>query len=155
VSFGTFLILGIVIGIVPILVVWACCGGFRSQKRDEPSAGSGRVRRSAGNALLVLDGFFEPKVEHVLTARQQVSHDDEEPGGDDGEPSEESILEDLHEALSAPHIDPDDVRRHLAYAQRSGHDWRPLYQQAVQRLLQAQPYRAPAIPPEARVAPRE
>ncbi len=57
------------------------------------------------------------------------------------------------EALALAPIDPDEIRRHLAAAVRTGLDWREVYEEAVAVELSLRPYRRPMIPPACRVAP--
>jgi hypothetical protein len=112
-----------------------------------------RVRRGMGNALLGLQEFIEPSIEYVLQAQnveQKEKEDDEGLGGD-----EAAIRSDLAAALSRTPIDLEDVRRHLSAAQRTGMDWKALFEQAASDELRERPFRAPLIPPARRVAPRE
>jgi hypothetical protein len=112
-----------------------------------------RVRRGTGGALLGLQQFIEPSVEHIFQAQNLEQNDDEE---DDGLGVDEATLRSsLSEALGRSPVDPEEVRRHLSYAARAGMDWKALFQQAVEHELKQCPYRAPFIPPARRVAPRE
>jgi hypothetical protein len=114
-----------------------------------------RVRRGMGHAMLGLQGFLEPSVEHIFQAQnveQRKEQDDEAQGG--GE-CEEAIRSSLAEAMSQSPIDTDEVRRYLTAAARTGLDWKALFAQAVADELTERPYRAPSIPPARRVAPLE
>jgi hypothetical protein len=115
------------------------------------------VRRGVGHALLGLQEFVEPRVEHVFAAEnlEQKDVEDEVGDGDDGEVGPEVILADLSESLGFTPVDPEEVRRHLSAARRAGLDWRALYEEALRDELAARPYRAPSLPPIGRVAPRE
>lgn len=111
------------------------------------------VRRGAGNALLGLQQFIEPSVEHVFQSQnveQREEDDDQGQGGD-----EEAVRSGLAEALACTPIDLEDVRRHLTGAARLGLDWKAVFDQAVADELRERPFRAPSMPPVRRVAPRE
>jgi hypothetical protein len=115
--------------------------------------GKERVRRGTGHALLGLQEFIEPSVEYIVQAQnveQKEEEDDEGLGGD-----EAAIRSDLAQALGRMPIDPEEIRRHLSVAARTGMDWRALFEQAVGDELRERPFRAPCIPPARRVAPRE
>jgi len=115
--------------------------------------GKERTRRATGNALLGLQGFIEPSVEHVFQAQnveQKEDEDDEGLGGDEG-----LIRSDLALALSRSPVDPEEVRRHLSAAARAGMDWKAVFEQATADELRERPFRAPSLPPAYRVAPRE
>ncbi len=112
-----------------------------------------RVRRGTGHAMLGVQEFIEPSVEYVFQAQnveQKEEDDDEGLGGD-----EEAVRSNLAEALRQSPVDPEEVRRHLAAAARTGVDWKALFEQAVADELRDRPFRAPSIPPARRVAPRE
>jgi hypothetical protein len=112
-----------------------------------------RVRRGTGGALLGLQQFIEPSVEHIFQAQNVEQKDDEE---DDGlGVDEEAIRSSLAEALGRSPVDPEEVRRHLSVAARSGMDWKSLFEQAVADELRARPYRSPSLPPARRVAPHK
>ena len=138
-------------GIVAVVVmVLAALFGWIDRKKPP---GTKNVRRGAGNAMLGLQQFIEPSVEHVFQAQnveQKEAEDDQGQGGD-----EETIRSDLAESLGRAPVDPEDVRRHLAAAARMGLDWRALFDQAVADELRKRPFRAPFVPPASRVAPRE
>jgi hypothetical protein len=138
-------------GIVAVVVmVLAACFGWIDRKK---SPGTKNVRRGVGNAMLGLQQFIEPSVEHVFQAQnveQKEEEDDQGQGGD-----EEAVRSDLAESLGQAPVDPEEVRRHLAAAARMGLDWRALFDQAVADELRKRPFRAPFVPPASRVAPRE
>jgi hypothetical protein len=146
---GPFLILAGVIAVVTVLIS-AVVG--RADKGKKGSPVNARLRRGTGHALLGLQQFLEPSVEHILQAQnvEQKEEEDDDGLGDD----EEAIRSDLAEALGRSPVDVEEVRRHLATAARTGLDWRALYEQAVDDELRERPYRAPSIPPAGRVAPR-
>jgi hypothetical protein len=133
-----------------VVIVLAVCLGWMDPK-DIPR--KQRVRRGTGNAMLGLQQFIEPSVEHVFQAQnveQKEEEDDKGLGGD-----EEAIRSDLAEALSRTPVDPEEVRRHLSAAVRLGIDWKALFDQVASEELRERPFRAPSIPPAKRVAPRE
>ena len=138
-------------GIVAVVVmVLAAFFGWIDRKK---LPGTKNVRRGAGNAMLGLQQFIEPSVEHVFQAQnveQKEEEDDQGQGGD-----EEAVRSDLAESLGRAPVDPEEVRRHLASAARMGLDWRALFEQAVADELRKRPFRAPFVPPASRVAPRE
>ena len=138
-------------GIVAVVVmVLAAFFGWIDRKKPP---GTKNVRRGAGNAMLGLQQFIEPSVEHVFQAQnveQKEEEDDQGQGGD-----EEAVRSDLAESLGRAPVDPEEVRRHLAVAARMGLDWRALFDQAVADELRKRPFRAPFVPPASRVAPRE
>jgi hypothetical protein len=112
-----------------------------------------RVRRGAGHAMLGVQEFVEPSVEYILQAENTEQAEEE-----DAEPSEggpEAILADLAASLGRDPIDAEEVRRHLASAHRAGLDWCELFDCTVRDELASRPYRAPSIPPDWKVAPRE
>jgi FtsZ-interacting cell division protein ZipA len=136
----------VAIGAVAVTTLWA-----RMERKVVP--GKERTRRATGNALLGLQGFIEPSVEHVVQAQnveQKAEEDDAGLGGD-----EEAIRSDLALAMSRSPVDPEEVRRHLSAAARAGMDWNALFEQATAEELTERPYRAPSLPPAYRVAPRE
>lgn len=114
--------------------------------------GGERVRKGTGHALLGLQQFIEPSVEHIFEVenREHVDDDEEEGDGDDAE----LIKSDVATSLSHARIDPEEVRRHLTAVLRAGLDWEEVYAQCVRDELAARPFKAPAIPPAWRVAPR-
>ena len=138
-------------GIVAVvMMVLAAFFGWIDRKKPP---GTKNVRRGAGNAMLGLQQFIEPSVEHVFQAQnveQKEEEDDQGQGGD-----EETVRSDLAESLGRAPVDPEEVRRHLAAAARMGLDWRALFDQAVADELRKRPFRAPFVPPASRVAPRE
>jgi hypothetical protein len=138
-------------GIVAVVVmVLAAFFGWIDRKKPP---GTKNVRRGAGNAMLGLQQFIEPSVEHVFQAQnveQTEEEDDQGQGGD-----EETVRSDLAESLGRAPVDPEEVRRHLAVAARMGLDWRALFDQAVADELRKRPFRAPFVPPASRVAPRD
>ncbi len=135
------------------LGLWALV--FRGRQRrpggNQESTGE-RVRRGTGHALLGLQQFIEPSVEHIFEAenREQKDEDDHDSDGDDPV----AIRNDLAASLALTPIDPEEVRRHLAAAQRAGLDWRALYEEAAEHERAERPFKAPSIPPLWRVAPR-
>jgi hypothetical protein len=138
-------------GIVAVVVmVLAAFFGWIDRKKPP---GTKNVRRGIGNAMLGLQQFIEPSVEHVFQAQnveQKEEEDDQGQGGD-----EETVRSDLAESLGRAPVDPEEVRRHLAAAARMGLDWRTLFDQAVADELRERPFRAPFVPPASRVAPRD
>jgi hypothetical protein len=131
-------------------IVFSVFLGWRDRKN---STAKQRVRRGTGGALLGLQQFIEPSVEHIFQAQNLEQKDDEE---DDGLGlDEEAIRSSLAEALGRSPVDAEEVRRHLSAAARSGVHWKSLFEQAVADELRARPYRAPSLPPARRVAPRE
>jgi hypothetical protein len=135
--------------VISAVVITALFG--RMQRNPGPA--KERARRATGSALLGLQQFIEPSVEYVFQAQnveQKEEEDDEGLGGD-----EEAIGSDLALALSRSPVDPEEVRRHLSAAARAGMDWKAVFEQAAADELRERPYRAPAIPPSYRVAPRE
>ena len=142
----------IVAGIVAVGLIWvvAVVGRAREDRKDSPARE--RLRRGTGHALLGLQQFIEPSVEHVFQAQnvEQTEEDDDGLGED-----EEVIRSDLAEALGRSPVDIEEVRRHLTAAARAGLDWKALYEQALAAELRDRPFRAPSIPPARRVRPRE
>lgn len=146
---GFLMVAGIVA--MGMVLVFAVLGRAGRGKRASPVRE--RVRRGTGHALLGLQQFIEPSVEHVFEA-QNVEQKDEE--GDDGLGEDEAAIRtDLAEALGRSPVDIEEVRRHLAAAARTGLDWRATYEEAVAAELEDRPFRAPSIPPSGRVRPRE
>src|SRR5262249_52805022 len=125
-----------------------------SRRRGLIDTSPERVRRGTGHAMLGLQEFIQPSVEFVFQAEnlEQRKDDDDSPG-DEGTP--QAIASGLAASLGPTPVVPEEVRRHLAAAQRAGLDWRAFFDQAVSAELAARPYRAPALPPVWRVAPRE
>jgi hypothetical protein len=147
---GSFLIFAGIVAVGAVLIVVVL---GRAGKAKTKAPVKDRLRRGTGHALLGLQQFIEPSVEHVFEA-QNVEQKDEE--GDDGlGGDEEAVRSDLAEALGRSPVDTEEVRRHLSAAARSGLDWRALYEQAVRDELRERPFRSPSIPPARRVKPRE
>jgi hypothetical protein len=147
---GSFLIVAGIVAVVSVLIVSV---SGRAAKGAGDAPGKDRWRRGTGHALLGLQQFIEPSVEHVFEA-QNVEQKDEEDDDGLGE-GEEAIRSDLAEALGRSPVDVEEVRRHLTAAARAGLDWRALYDQAVADELRERPYRVPSIPPAGRVRPRD
>jgi hypothetical protein len=120
--------------------------------RKNPQAAE-RVRRGMGHALLGLQEFVEPSVEHIFAA-QNVEQKEEEDDDDGLAVDEEAVRSNLAEALRQSPVDPEEIRRHLSAALRAGMEWKALFEQAVAAELQERPFRAPFMPPARRVAPR-
>ena len=112
-----------------------------------------RTRRGAGHAMLGLQEFIQPSVEFIFQAENAEQKEEDE--GDALETDQDAIRADLAVSLGRDHVDHEEVRRHLASAQRFGLNWRELFEQAVSAELTARPFRAPSMPPAWRVAPRE
>ena len=146
---GSFLIFAGIVTVGTLLIV-AALGRMGKEARLLPV--KERLRRGSGRALLGLQQFIEPSVEHVFEA-QNVEQKDEEDDDGLGE-GEEAIRSDLAEALGRSPVDVEEVRRHLTAAARAGLDWKALFDQAVSDELRERPYRAPTIPLARRVAPR-
>jgi hypothetical protein len=147
---GSFQIFAGIVMVGAVLIV-AVLG--RADKARTKAPVKDRLRRGTGHALLGLQQFIEPSVEHVFAAEnleQKEEEDDDGLGGD-----EEVVRSDLAEALGRSPVDIEEVRRHLSAAVRAGLDWRVLYEQAVGDELRERPFRAPSMPPARRVKPRE
>jgi hypothetical protein len=126
--------------------------GIRLSRRIDPKRAR-TYRRGAGHAMLGLQQFIEPSVEHVFQA-QNVEQDVEDDGQGLGI-DEPAVRAGLAEALARSPVDSEEIRRHLTGALRLGLDWRALFEQAVERELNERPYRAPSVPPANRVRPLE
>jgi hypothetical protein len=145
-----FLIVAGIVAMGMVLVV-SVLGRARKDRKVPPT--KERLRRGTGHALLGLQQFIEPSVQHIFAA-QNVEQKDEE--GDDGLGEDEDLIRaDLAEALGHSPVDIEEIRRHLAAAARAGLDWRTVYEEAVSAELRERPYRAPSMPPPRRVRPRE
>jgi hypothetical protein len=143
----------IVAGIVATGLVWVVTILGRSRRDRKPSSVKERVRRGTGHALLGLQQFVEPSVEHIFAAQNVEQKDEEDDDGLGGD--EEAIRSDLADALGRTPVDLEEIRRHLAAAARAGLDWKALFEQAVNAELQERPFRAPSMPPVRRVTPQE
>jgi hypothetical protein len=109
------------------------------------------ARKSVGHAMLGLQQFIDPRTEHIVEA-QHVEEKAE--GGLSGDPDDEAIVRSsLADALRQSSVSAEEVRRCLAAAVRAGLDWKIVYDEATRAELLARPYRAPSLPPPARVAP--
>lgn len=138
-------------GIIAVVVLVAAALLTSLDRKKMP--GKETVRRGTGHAMLGLQQFIEPSIEHVFQAQnveQKEEGDDEGLGVD-----EEAIRSDLAEALGRSPVDPEEVRRLLAAIARLGLDWKAQFEQAVREELRERPFRAPSMPPSRRVAPRE
>jgi hypothetical protein len=138
-------------GIVALVVI--VVAAFLGWMDRNKVPGAARVRRGTGHAMLGLQQFIEPSVEHVFQAQnveQKEEDDDVGLGGD-----EVAVRSDLAGALASAPVDPEEVRRHLTAGARLGLDWKELFEQAVALELRERPFRAPSMPPARRVAPRE
>jgi hypothetical protein len=140
---GWFLAGGLALGLI---ILWL-------QRRGVIDTSPERQRRGTGHALLGLQEFIEPSVEFIVQAENAEQKEEDE--GDALEDDREARLADLAQSLRHDPVDPEEVRRHLAAVARSGLDWQPLLEQAIRAELAARPYRAPALPPVWRVAPRQ
>jgi hypothetical protein len=132
------------------LVLAAALIGCRRRCPKDPNRE--RARRAAGHVLLGLEEFIAPSVEFVRQAENAEQRKEDE--GSAAEDERAAVLADLAQSLAFNPVDHEEVRRHLATAERAGLDWRALFEQAVRDELTARPYRAPAIPPLWRVSPR-
>jgi hypothetical protein len=130
-------------------------GAILSRMKRTNVAAEDRVRRGMGHAMLGLQGFLEPSVEHIFQAQNVEQKKDKDDEGQGGAEREEAIRSSLAEAMSQSPIDPEEVRRYLTAAVRAGLDWKALYERAVADELKERPYRAPSMPPARRVAPTE
>ena len=79
--------------------------------------------------MLGLQEFIQPSVEFIFQAENAEQKEEDE--GDALETDQDAILADLALSLGARPVDHEEVRRHLASAQRIGLDWRELFEQAV------------------------
>jgi hypothetical protein len=142
-----------VAGIVTVGLIWVVAVLGRSSQHRKHSPVKDRVRRGTGHALLGLQQFVEPSVEHIFQAQnvEQKEEEDDDGLGED----EAAIRSDLGEALGRSPVDCEEVRRHLTAAARAGLDWNALFEEAVSAELRERPFRAPSMPPVRRVAPRE
>jgi hypothetical protein len=141
---GLLIVLGLLAGLI-IGLRW-------SQRRGWIDLSGEKTRRGVGHAMLGLQGFIEPSVEHVFEV--QNAEQKEEDDLDTGRGDLAAIREDLAASLRRSPIDLEEVRRQLTAAQRAGLDWRTLYDEAVRAEVKERLYRAPSIPPPWRVAPR-
>ncbi len=123
------------------------------QRKGWVDASPDRVRRGTGHAMLGLQEFIEPSVEHIFEAENLEEKDEDDRDASKDDPK--AIVADLVTSLGRTPVDSEEVRRHLTSARRMGLDWREVYDQAVRDELAACPYRAPSLPPSWRVAPRE
>jgi hypothetical protein len=123
------------------------------QRKGWVDASPNRVRRGTGHALLGLQEFIEPSVEHIFEAENREEKDEDDRDASEDDPK--AVVADLLTSLGRTPVDSEEVRRHLTSARRMGLDWREVYDQAVRDELAACPYRAPSLPPSWRVAPRE
>jgi hypothetical protein len=137
----------LVAGVVALVLM---SGWMRRRGWVDPSPD--RVRRGAGHAMMGLQEFIEPSVEYVFQAENVEQADEDDPSPAEGGP--EALLADLAAGLGRDPVDPEEIRRHLAFAQRSGLDWPEMFDRAVRDELAARPYRAPSLPPIWKVAPR-
>ena len=136
--------------------LWTTLGGIALiwlSRRGVIDLGGGKAVKGTGHAMMGLQEFIQPSVEHVLEAEYLQDKDDEN-DNEAGESDLETLQSDLAAALKNSPIDPEEIRRHLAKAARLGFDWRDAFEAAVRVELGDRPYRSPAIPPVWRVAPR-
>jgi len=123
-----------------------------SRRRGWVDLSGTKVRRGTGHALLGLQEFIEPSVEHILAAENAEQIQEDSLAADQDDPA--AIKEGLATSLARSTIDLEEVRRHLSAAARAGLDWRALYDVATREEVAARLYKAPSIPPPWRVAPR-
>jgi len=113
-------------------------------------------RRATSGAALALQEVFDPGIEHVIRAERDAQAEEADPsGGGEPEIPIDTFRADLEASLGRVPIDPEEIRRLLAAAERAGHDWRSLYEESVGAVVADRPYLAPMIPPASRIAPRE
>jgi hypothetical protein len=102
-----------------------------------------------------LQQVFDPGIEHVIRAEQDAQAEEADPsGGGEPELPIDTFRAELEACLGRVPIDPEEIRRVLASAERAGHHWQGLYDDSVAVVLADRPYLAPMIPPAPRVAPR-
>lgn len=99
------------VGVVVIIL------GLRlSQRRGWIDMSGPKVRRGTGHAMLGLQEFIEPSVEHIFAAGNAEQKEKDDIDADEGDP--EPFREDLAESLRRSPIDPEEVHRHLTAAAR-------------------------------------
>lgn len=146
-----------VVGLVAfVLVLWAV-ERLIYLARSSASRGSApnAQRRAVTGAAFALQQVFEPGIEHVVRAEQDEPGEDDTSGGEgDWDAWLDTHRQDLAESLGRTPVDPEEVKRVLASAQRLGLDWRALFEDAVALELTNRPFRAPFLPSASKVAPR-
>lgn len=104
--------------------------------------------------MLILQEFIEPRMAHVQRVSEERGRESDPSGGGDAPRAETEFRMHLLNALRSRPIDAEQVRRHLAGAQRAGLGWERLYEEAMREALVNRPYLAPSIPPLSKVRPR-
>jgi hypothetical protein len=128
------------------LVCWMERRGWVDLRKQKVSGG-------IGHGMLGLQEFVEPGVAHILETENREHFEVEEDLNQGDDLDLDQVRADLAEILRQTPIDNAEVRTHLTRARRAGMDWRRIYDEAVRAELAERPYRAPAMPPAARVAP--
>jgi hypothetical protein len=67
--------------VMPIALVWTFVDGMRRKSSDRPRGGGG-ISNIVGGAMLELDRFVRPSVEHTIEAEHQTLKRDDDTGGD-------------------------------------------------------------------------
>jgi len=65
----------------PIALVWSFVDGMRHKASNRPRGGGG-ISNVVGGAMMELDRFIRPSVEHHIETEQQVRPREDEKGGD-------------------------------------------------------------------------
>ena len=95
--------------------------------------------------MLGLQEFIQPSVEFIFQAENAEQKEVDE--GDGLETDHDAILADLALSLGRDRVDHEEVRRHLVSAQRSGLNWRAVFEQAVRAELHRPPLPRPVNAP--------
>lgn len=66
--------------VAPIALVWAFVDGMRRKSSDRPRGGGG-ISNVVGGAMLELDHFIRPSVEHTIEAEHQTLKREDDTGG--------------------------------------------------------------------------
>src|SRR5215213_3377972 len=105
------------------------------RRTDGPRLARAKVRRAGGHAMLVLQEFVEPRVEHVHHVAEERKDDEDHGAGDDPGFAESQVREGLMASLTNRPVDPHEVRGHLTAARAAGLDWSRLYAESVDAVL--------------------
>src|SRR5207302_1411929 len=128
-----------------VLAIVLVLRAVSARGKSGPKVTREKVRRAGGHAMLVLQEFVEPRVEHVHHVAEERKDEEDHGAGDDPDLLESQLGDDLRESLRKTPIDLPHVRRHLTTARTAGLDWSRLYAESVQAVLADQPYLAPFL----------
>jgi hypothetical protein len=117
---GAVVVLGLLVALFYFdrFCLWLEDRGWLYYRKKKPTSSSGSV-------FVALQQFIEPRVKHVVQVKQESRSEQ------DLQAARERAIGNLLEALAAPPVNPEVIRFYLSMAQKSGLNWKALYEEAV------------------------